>query len=67
MPILAACSSVLTFAFPANPSTFLMARTAARIKYDGYRTRVERDGNRVRLIATAMTGPRDIHGSSKLR
>jgi ATP-dependent DNA ligase len=28
-----------------------MARTAARIKYDGYRTRVERDGNRVRLIS----------------
>jgi ATP-dependent DNA ligase len=33
------------------------------IKHDGFRIRVERDGDRVRLIAAAMTGRSDIPGS----
>jgi ATP-dependent DNA ligase len=38
------------------------------IKYDGYRVRLERDGDRVRLITKAGTiGPTVIRGSSRPR
>jgi ATP-dependent DNA ligase len=38
------------------------------VKYDGYRLRVERDVDRVRLITgAATTGPTAIHGSSRRR
>jgi ATP-dependent DNA ligase len=49
MPILSACP--LSFAFPPNPTPSRPAWTGLHeVKYDGYRLRLERDGDRVRLI-----------------
>jgi hypothetical protein len=60
MPNFEFCIPTIGKAVPAGVNWF------HEIKYDGYRLRVERDGERVRLIpVVAMTGPCDTPGSSK--
>jgi ATP-dependent DNA ligase len=56
------CLTTRKTAVPAGEGRF------QEVKYDDYRLRVERDGDRVRLVTKAiMTGPSASRGSSTRR